>query len=106
MAFLMLLVVVALSLSDGRIIPPFLTRDTPSASAPVEAKGPALAKGAIYIASPDAQTCEYRQIDNDTWRIRNAGTVHCDYTGSLTQPERHTMPARIEAIRDSFFPRR
>ena len=108
MAFLMLLVVVALSLSDGRIIPAFLTRDTPSASAPVEAKGPALAKGAIYIASPDTQTCEYRQIDNDTWRIRNAGTVPCDLTGSLfsRQPDRNTTPARLEAIRDSFFPRR
>ena len=106
LAFLMLVLVVALSLSEGRIIPAFLTGDSPSAMAPAEPKG--LSKGAIYIPSPDAQTCEYRQIDNDTWRIRNAGTVPCDHTGSLSsrQPDRNTTPARLEAIRDSFFPRR
>lgn|GEM_PF-1895763 len=108
LAFLMLIFVFALSLSDGRIIPAFLTRDSVSEASPIETRASILAKGAIYIASPDAQTCELRQIDNSTWRISNAGTVLCDQTGSLSnqQPHRNAMPARIEAIRDSFFPRK
>lgn len=108
LAFLMLAFVFILSLSDGRIIPAFLTRGSIDNAAPVETQASALAKGSIYIASPDSQMCEHRVIDNNTWRIRNSGTVLCDQTGSLStrQPERNTMPARLDAIRDSFFPRK
>lgn len=111
LAFIMLIFVFALSLSDGHILPSFLTRhatETTPPPQPVETRAATLTKGAIYIATPDAQTCEYRQIDNRTWRIRSAGTVLCEQTGSFSteQPERNAMPARLDAIRDSFFPRR
>lgn len=106
LAFIMLVFVFALSLSDGRIFPAFLTGDNSGNTPPIEPQSSALAKGSIYITSPDSQMCEYRQIDNNTWRISNGGTVLCDQTGSLQQPERNTMPARIGAIRDSFFPRK
>ena len=108
LAFIMLVFVFALSFSDGRILPAFLTADSPGSTPAIETRASTLAKGSIYITSPDSQMCEYRQIDNNTWRIRNGGTVLCDQTGSLSlqQPERNTMPARIDAIRDSFFPRK
>jgi hypothetical protein len=106
LAFIMLVFVFALSLSDGRILPAFLTGDSSSTTLPTETRAHALAKGSIYITSPDSQMCEYRQIDNRTWHISNRGAVPCDQTGSLQQPERNTMPARIDAIRDSFFPRK
>ncbi|ARQ01494.1 hypothetical protein DFP91_1072 [Pseudorhodoplanes sinuspersici] len=109
LAFIMLVFVFALSLSDGRIFPAFLMADASSSSAlPIESQASILAKGSIYIASPDSRMCEYREIDNSTWRIRNGGTVLCDQTGSLSlqQPDRNPMPARIDAIRDSFFPRK
>jgi hypothetical protein len=111
LAFLMLVFVFALSLSDGHIFPDFLTRYTAEAkpqASPVETRTSTLAKGSIYIASPDAQTCEHRQIDNSTWRIRSAGMVSCEQTGSFSseQPERNAMPARLDAIRDSFLRRK
>jgi hypothetical protein len=108
LAFLMLVFVIILSFSDGRILPSFLTRGSSGDIAPPETKSSTLASGSIYIASPDGQVCEHRVIDNNTWRIRNGGTVLCDHTGSLSsqQTERNTMPARIDAIRDSFFPRK
>lgn len=108
LAFTMLVFVFALSLSDGRILPAFLTGHTSSSTPPIEVRASALAKGSIYITSPDSPMCEYRQIDNDTWRIRSRGTVLCDQTGSssLQQQDRNAMPARIDAIRDSFFPRK
>lgn len=107
MAFIMLVFVFAISLSDGRIIPAFLTRDATSNRASIEAQDNVLATGSIYIASPDSQICEHRQIDNNTWRIRDSGSVLCDRTGAMSfqQPERST-PSRIDAIRDGFFPRK
>lgn len=108
LAFVMLVFVFAISVSDGQIFPTFLTQNNSETKPSIETRASKLASGAIYIASPDAQTCELRQIDNSTWRIRNAGTVLCDQTGSLSlqHSERNAMPARIDAIRDSFFPRR
>ena len=105
LAFLMLVFVAAISISDGRIIPAFLTR---AASGPdsIRVEDKPLAKGAIFIASPDSQTCKHRLIDNETWHIREQGTVLCDHTGSLREADRDTGPTRLEAIRDSFFPRK
>ena len=106
LAFMMLVFVFALSLSDGRILPAFLTADNHSSTPPIEVRASALAKGSIYITSPDSPICEYRQIDNNTWRIRGGGSVLCDQAEALSlQQPRNTMPARIDAIRDSFFPR-
>jgi len=108
LAFIMLVFVFALSISDGRIIPAFLTGGTASGPESIQAQEKPLAKGSIFIASPDSQTCKHRLIDNDTWRIREQGTILCDHTGSLSlqETDRNTGPSRIEAIRDSFFPRK
>lgn len=109
LAFILLVFVFALSISDGRIIPAFLTRGAAGAPDTIEARESPLTQGSIYIAQPDSQTCERRVINNDTWRIRKAGTVLCENTtGSLSmQPtDRPVAPSRLEAIRDSFFPKR
>lgn len=103
LAFLMLVLVVALSWSDGRILPSFLTA-APTPPPTTEPQPRPLARGSIYVPSADSRLCEVRQIDNTTGRISRAGTVLCDQTGSL--PQQDKQPPRIEAIRDSFFPRK
>ena len=107
LAAILLTLVVAMSISDGRLIPDFSAARKSVAERPVPAVDD-LRTGSILITPADGNLCEHRIIDNDTWRIRRNGTIACDkalgwaaeYSGGAA------TPSRIEAVRDSFFPKR
>jgi hypothetical protein len=105
LAAILLIFVIATSLSDGRLLPDFSARNAPRAS-PEPADD--LRTGSILVTSADGNSCEYRVIDNDTWRIRSVGRVACD-DAVKRQAERnglYTPQSRIEAIRDGFVSKR
>jgi hypothetical protein len=108
-AAVMLVFVVAMSLTDGRLIPDFAPRETPVAAVAGTQQGDDdLRTGSILITPLDGNICEHRLIDNETWRIHTNGKIQCD--GAVTwRPERegqYTATSRIEAIRDGFVSKR
>lgn len=108
-AAMMLVFVVATSLTDGKLIPDFAARETPLASrAGPQPDDDDLRTGSILITPSDGNICEHRLIDNKTWRIYANGTVQCD-AAVTWRPERdgqYTATSRIEAIRDGFVSKR
>jgi hypothetical protein len=107
LAAILLIFVIATSLSDGRLLPDFSARQVP---APLASSEPAedLRTGSILVTSADGSSCEYRVIDNETWRIRTVGRVACD-DAVKRQAERngaYTPQSRLEAIRDGFVSKR
>jgi hypothetical protein len=104
LAGLLLVFVGAASLSDGKLLPDFTPREAPAARADLQPEEDDLRTGSILITPPNGNICEYRLIDNETWRIRANGTVQCD-AAVTWHPKRggeHTSTSRIEAIRDGF----
>jgi hypothetical protein len=107
LAAVLIVFVVAGSLSDGRIIPDFSSA-RPASKTVAAVPDDDLKTGSIYITPPDGNICEHRLIDNATWRIYPGGQVSCDEVVSrATQQEGdHNSAQRIEAIRDGFFQKR
>jgi hypothetical protein len=108
LALLLLVFVIAASLSDGKLLPGFLTGETAQATIRWETDDETLRTGSILFTPSDGNICEQRLIDNHTWRIHPNGFVLCDEAVSwhAGQRERLTTQSRIEAIRDGFSPRR
>ncbi|MGE3990925.1 hypothetical protein [Pseudorhodoplanes sp.] len=108
LAAIMLIFVIATSLSDGRLLPDFAPDAPPASQAGFETSDDDLRTGSILITPPDGNVCEHRLIDNQTWRIRPNGTVQCD--AAVTWHHRdgtaYTAQTRIEAIRDGFVAKR
>jgi hypothetical protein len=108
LAALLLIFVAAATLSDGKLIPDFLTGKHSGAKTTDRNPDLDLRTGSILITPTDGNICEHRIIDNETWRIRSNGTVLCDAAVSW-RPERdgtHTPRSRLEAIRDGFVSKR
>jgi hypothetical protein len=108
LAALLLIFVGAASLSDGKLLPSFLSGAPAAATQPETQPADDLRTGSILIAPREGNVCEQRLIDNKTWRIRSNGTVTCDAAVSW-QPHRdgtYTSQSRLEAIRDGFFTKR
>jgi hypothetical protein len=106
LAAIMLVFVIATSLSDGKLLPDFSARQAPAVSSGSSADS--IRTGSILVTSADGNTCEYREIDNGTWRIRSVGRVACD-DAVKRQAERngnYTPQTRLEAIRDGFYSKR
>lgn len=106
LAAVLIVFVVAASLSDGKLIPDFVRGGTPKPSA---FGNPAddLKTGSILITPLEGNICEQRLIDNETWRIRHNGFVACDEAIARTAQQTIRNPVeRIEAIRDGFFTKR
>jgi hypothetical protein len=106
LAAIMLVFVIATSLSDGKLLPDFSARQAPAVSSGTSADS--IRTGSILVTSADGNTCEYREIDNSTWRIRSVGRVACD-DAVKRQAERngnYTPQTRLEAIRDGFYSKR
>jgi hypothetical protein len=106
LAAMLIVFVVAASLSDGKLIPDFVSGGAPK---PVAFGNSAddLKTGSILITPSDGNICELRLIDNETWRIRHNGFVACDEAIARTAPQAVRNPTeRIEAIRDGFFTKR
>jgi hypothetical protein len=108
LAALMLIFVGAASLSDGKLIPSFLTGEARSVAQPDPQPDDDLRTGSILITPKDGNICEHRLIDNETWRIRLNGTIVCDAAVSW-QPHQngtYTSQSRLDAIRDGFVSKR
>jgi hypothetical protein len=109
LAVVLLVFVVAASLSDGKLVPDFTPRDAPVVSrADTQSEDDNLRTGSILITPADGNICEHRLIDNETWRVRTNGTVQCD-AAVTWRPDRggeYTSTSRIEAIRDGFVSKR
>ncbi len=107
LAAILLIFVIATSLSDGRLLPDFSARQAAGQRASPE---PAedLRTGSILVTSPDGSNCEYRVIDNETWRIRTVGRVACDdaVKRQAARNGTYTPQSRLEAIRDGFVSKR
>jgi hypothetical protein len=106
LAALLIVVVAAGSLSDGKIIPDFFGGAVKT-KAVETVPDDELKTGSIYITPSDGSICEHRLIDNATWRIRPNGHVACDeaISGAAQMAARNSA-ARLEAIRDGFFQKR
>ncbi len=106
LAAVLIVFVIAGSLSDGKIIPDF---SSPAAKPELAAPSAddELKTGSIYITPPDGNVCEHRLIDNATWLIRPNGTIACDSAVLSVPQQRHRDSIlRIEAIRDGFVQKR
>jgi hypothetical protein len=107
LAALLLIFVAATSLSDGKLIPDFGSRESavPQRAASADED---LRTGSILVTPRDGNICELRLIDNQTWRIRPAGQVQCDdaVTWHPHHGDGYTTQSRIEAIRDGFVAKR
>ena len=104
---ILLIFVVAASLSDGRLLPDFSALQS-SATRAKPAPADALRTGSILITPAQGNVCEHRFIDNKTWRIHSGGRVACD-DALKWQAERngtYTPQTRLEAIRDGFYSKR
>jgi len=104
----MLIFVAAATLSDGKLIPDFLTRNAPATTPVAREPNNNLRTGSILITPRDGNICEHRLIDNETWRIRPNGTIPCEAAVSW-QPQRddiYNSQSRLEAIRDGFVAKR
>jgi hypothetical protein len=108
LAVILLIVVVATSLIDGKLIPDFAalsSRVNPGGNR--QPDGDHLRTGSILITPGQGNICEHRLIDNETWRIRSNGTIQCDEAVAWHADRGDvTWTSRIEAIRDGFFPKR
>lgn len=104
LAAMMLVFVVATSLSDGKLLPTFAPDRTPAGNQADDD----LRTGSILITPPDGNVCEHRLIDNETWRIRPNGTVECDAAVTWhAQRNGELSPlSRIEIIREGFVSKR
>lgn len=107
LAAILIVFVVAGSLSDGRIIPDFSGARSASKTVATDPDDD-LNTGLIYITPPDGNICERRLIDNATWRIYPSGHVNCDEVASRAAQQEgdRNSALRIEAIRDGFFQKR
>jgi hypothetical protein len=107
-AALMLVFVIATTLSDGRLIPDLSPNRAPVAAAVGGEPDDELRTGSILITPADGNICEHRLIDNETWRIRPNGTVRCDAAvrSQMNRSGEYTAFTRIEAIRDGFVSKR
>lgn len=107
LAAVLIVFVVAASLSDGKLIPDFISGRAPKTPIVGNPADDELKTGSILITPSDGNICELRLIDNETWRIRHNGFVTCDEAVSWTALQAIRNPAeRIEAIRDGFFTKR
>jgi hypothetical protein len=98
-----LILVGAVSLAGGRWLAGFVGAGAEDSGNMADA----LRTGSMSIARSDGSICEYRQIDNATWRIQRTSKMACedDYKPS-PQDMVQTSPTRIEAIRDGFVQKR
>lgn len=104
-AAILIVLMVAGSLSEGKILPEFL--GGAAKTKVVEKSDDDLTSGTIYITSADGSLCERRLIDNATWRTRANGYVSCeDAISGATQKANRNPATRLEAIRDGFFQKR
>ena len=98
-----LILVGAASLTGGKLLADFVG----SGSDGISSRSEKLRTGSMSIARADGSICEYRQIDNATWRIQRTSKMACDDEYS---PSPHditlTSPTRIDAIRDGFNQKR
>lgn len=108
LAAVLLIFVVAASLSDGRLLPRFLTGEPVAANQSNQRPDHDVRTGSILIRPKDGNICEHRVIDNETWRIRSNGTVACDEAVSwpMQREGTYTPQSRMEAIRDGFVSKR
>jgi hypothetical protein len=110
LAAIMLILVVAMSLSDGKFIPTFAPDSPPSEAYAGNARSDDddLRTGSIFITPADGNICEHRLIDNETWRVRPNGTIQCDaaVTWKAQDNRAYTPLSRLEAIRDGFVAKR
>jgi hypothetical protein len=107
LAAVLIVFVVAASLSDGKLVPDFISGGAPGLVAAGNPTDDDLKTGSILITPSEGNLCEHRLIDNKTWRIRSNGVIPCDEAVSWAAQQTHPNPsARIEAIRDGFFTRR
>ena len=107
LAAIMLVFVVAASLSDGRLLPDFSAWRAPVARTSPD-PADTLRTGSILITPAQGNICEHRIIDNATWRIHSGGQVACD-DALKWQAERngtYTPQTRLGAIRDGFYSKR
>lgn len=110
LAAIMLILVAAMSLSDGKFIPTFAP-DSPPTEARADnerSDDDDLRTGSIIITPADGNICEHRLIDNETWHVRPNGTVRCDaaVTWRTHGSGAYTPQSRLEAIRDGFVAKR
>ena len=107
LAAIMLVFVIAASLSDGRLLPDFSAWRAPATRAGPNSAD-TLRTGSFLITPTHGNVCEHRIIDNETWRIHSGGRVACD-DALKWQAERngtYTPQTRLEAIRDGFYSKR
>ena len=106
LAAILIVFVIAGSLSDGKIIPDF-SASTVKSEAAAMTPDDELKTGSIYITQPDGNMCEHRLIDNATWQIRPHGYVACDGPVSwAAQEATRNSTQRIDAIREGFIQKR
>jgi hypothetical protein len=107
LAAMLLAFVAVTSLSDGKLIPDFITGGRPIVAIS-EPHGDDLRTGSILITPRDGNICELRLIDNETWRIHSAGRIECDeaVAWNSQRGDVYTPQSRIEAVRDGFVSRR
>lgn len=81
-------------------------RDFNARTSAMAAKGRSLelATGPIVFLPLTGNQCRQKLIDNNSWRIRDVGTVDCDVAlgNRLNSPPREGMPSRVEIIRNGF----
>jgi hypothetical protein len=111
LAALLLLFVLAATFSDGRLFPSLtgMARQSQDAEAQVNdaESDDELRTGSILIVPAQGNVCRQKLIDNATWHIRDNGFVLCDDAVSWRSDRgAGRSGARIEAIRDGFFPKR
>jgi hypothetical protein len=108
LAALLLIFVAAASLSDGNLIPNFVSGERAAEKRTDRNTDIDLRTGSILITPRDGNICEHRIIDNATWRIRSNGTTVCDEAVSWQAPRDgiQTPQSRLEAIRDAFVSKR
>ena len=107
LAAILLAFVAATSLSDGKLIPDFVTGDRPIVAIS-QPHGDDLRTGSILITPRDGNICELRLIDNETWRIHSGGQIECDeaVAWNSQRSDVYTAQSRIEAVRDGFVSKR
>lgn len=109
LAAVMLVFVIATSLSDGGLVPNADPNGAPPRTRAAEGSHEGdLRTGLILITPAFGNICEHRLIDNETWRVRPNGTIQCDAAVAWHRQRNgeHTSQSRIEAIRDGFVSKR
>lgn len=112
LAGLLMVFVLAATLSDGRLMeslfkPSGRGKIGSAQNAPtVTAYGDdELRTGSILFVPTQGNVCQKKLIDNATWRIWNFGSVVCDEAVSWNAAHGTRFTgSRINAIRDGFFP--